>query len=238
ETVLYYASFSRGTKGGGFLNLPTSIAASEFEEEQADTIELGAKINIDRGTVAIALFKTEIDDYQQNLFNGASFDSVQVPLKSEGVDFEAYLGITDKLRFDAQVTYANTLNKDVGYEPQNSPLWSGNVNLTYTTPLVNNGLDISGSVGVAYKSDILWNTLERTIGRSPNGDIYGTDAHSLVNANLALSSGDEWTISLIGKNLTDKKYVSYARVGSFTGTTNAALGMPRTLALQFSYHYN
>jgi len=41
ETVLYYASFSRGTKGGGFLNLPTSIAASEFEEEQADTIELG-----------------------------------------------------------------------------------------------------------------------------------------------------------------------------------------------------
>ncbi|RPF70774.1 TonB-dependent receptor [Aurantiacibacter spongiae] len=84
--TLFYASYSRGYKAGGY-NLDRSALANpvlfnvnaidpanlQFEEETVDAFELGFKYSTRRFSASVAAFRQEFTNFQLNTFNGSVF---------------------------------------------------------------------------------------------------------------------------------------------------------------------
>lgn len=84
--LLFYGSYSRGYKAGGF-NLDRSAlvepvlfnvntidpTALQFEEETVDAFEIGAKYQTRQFGVSVAAFRQEFTNFQLNTFNGSVF---------------------------------------------------------------------------------------------------------------------------------------------------------------------
>jgi iron complex outermembrane recepter protein len=85
ESLLTYASYSRGYKAGGF-NLdtaafnPAAPSANDlrFEPEIVNAFEVGAKLNLRQFKLNAALFYESFKDFQLNLFNGTNFQVTNV----------------------------------------------------------------------------------------------------------------------------------------------------------------
>ncbi len=90
DDILFYGSFSRGYKAGGFnldrsaLKSPIPTFASvggaqalvqglQFDPEFVDAYELGAKYSSGPLTINLALFRQEFENFQLNTFNGTVF---------------------------------------------------------------------------------------------------------------------------------------------------------------------
>ena len=163
ETLLY-GSYSRGYKAGGFnldrSALIRSIAANgaagpitsaanldqlEFESEQVDAFELGAKYNGQGFDVNVSLFHQLFDDFQLNTFNGINFivenvnscsrslggadrdnspttgactGKVEAGLRSRGIEIETFLRPNPDFNFNLGASYIDTTYRDdlVGIE--------------------------------------------------------------------------------------------------------------------------
>jgi outer membrane receptor protein involved in Fe transport len=73
DDTMLYASYTEGFKAGGFDARSNSNANFEFDEELAESYELGAKMSLDDGAAElnIALYRTEYTDLQTSQFDGA-----------------------------------------------------------------------------------------------------------------------------------------------------------------------
>ncbi len=86
DDLLFYASYSRGYKAGGF-NLDRSAlavpaffnvnaldpSALQFEEETVDAFEIGMKYSSRPLSISVAAFRQEFSNFQLNTFNGSVF---------------------------------------------------------------------------------------------------------------------------------------------------------------------
>jgi outer membrane receptor protein involved in Fe transport len=83
DTTRLYLSYAEGYKMGGFdgsenapqINSTTPGDAFQFDAEQAETLEIGAKMNFPERSLraSIAYFSTDYTDMQVSIFNGSSF---------------------------------------------------------------------------------------------------------------------------------------------------------------------
>ena len=67
------------------------------------------------------------------------------------------------------------------------------------------------------------------------------EAYTKVNARLALEA-EQWTLALVGKNLTDEDVTSFASDTPLSGTLKAPsytgyMERPRTFAIQATYRF-
>lgn len=169
DDLLLYASYSRGYKAGGF-NLDRSALKSpilpfaatpggadaltgnlEFDSEINDAYEIGAKFTGRNGSVTVAIFRQEFENFQLNTFNGSVFlvqtvngctddlgtgptdlspttgacdpNSIRPGVISEGVEVEVALSPIRDIQMTAGLTYADTsyVNNLVGSD-QGIPL--------------------------------------------------------------------------------------------------------------------
>jgi Outer membrane receptor proteins, mostly Fe transport len=234
---LLYASFSRGTKGGGFLNAPTSAATAAYGRERADTFEAGTKLSFGRSFLNISLFQTDLSDFQTALFNGTAFIISAVDARSRGVELEGGLQVDDHFRISGSMTY-NHARDENDELLVNAPKWSGNVNASYDRD-ISTDLRLKAEAGVEFRSRVLYTSEAQTLGfgtdptvaLSPSGNPYGR-----INARIALGDPDgRWELALIGRNLADKKIVAYGLPAPFvTGAAVGALDLPRTVAIQLT----
>ena len=242
---MIYASFSRGSKGEGFIAQPTDIPNSSAPKETADSFELGAKLTFSNGYFNIAAFDTDIEALQQAIFNGIRFDTTPYDLTSQGFEFDTRFQFTPNWSANSTVTYADVkydtdLNPNAdGLTPLNSPEWSGNANLRFDTPLGGN-LDFTAEAGLEYSSERYWALRNQNActGNAASNTIPCTDSYTKVNGRIQITNSEQgWDLALVGRNLTDEETIAYARASSFVnGVVNASLAPPRTLTLQFSLH--
>lgn len=110
DTLNVYGSYSTGFKPGGF-NVSTNAAFTgvfEFEEETAQSWELGAKGSLGNGrfVYAIAYFNQEIEDFQTNNFVGNGFALENAgSIEVSGIEFEGQWSPIDNLLFTGGFTY-------------------------------------------------------------------------------------------------------------------------------------
>ncbi len=73
DDVLGYASYSKGTKAGGYDPRSNQSSSFGFEDESATSFELGLKSTVanGRGEINVAFYHTRYDDLQFSQFDGA-----------------------------------------------------------------------------------------------------------------------------------------------------------------------
>ncbi|HWI85343.1 MAG TPA: TonB-dependent receptor [Sphingomonas sp.] len=193
-TLTVYAGFGRGSKTGGFAesaavvtgnpNLPSDAGGSRVKSEEANSLEVGLKGALaDRlVTFEIAAFSTKVKDFQETSFTGASFDTANVDVRSQGFDGNARVRVAQGLKLDLAATYADAeVRKPVVRPVAGAPKWTAHVGVNYEREITGTGMSIFTDAYYRYRSSMVhqrvasfrsepWHTVDLTMGVRGAGD--------------------------------------------------------------------
>ncbi len=197
DDVMGYVSWARGSKSGGFTTEVAKPEDAEFDTEQADTAELGAKMTLADDAVQLNLsaFHTEIDNFQIVSFVGLGFLTETVPAKTQGLEFEGRWAATDRLTLGSSATYSDATEDDSGERLPYAPKVSAALDAHYEHPWAAANLQWRVDGMLNYRDEQYMQRGER----SPDGPL------TLFDLRIALASADDnWELALLGRNLLDQ----------------------------------
>ena len=230
EGRMIYASASKGSKGGGFQNSPTTVAGAPYSGETAYTYEVGAKFVFDRASLDVALFRTEVKDFQFSrtavVGNPGVSQTVvtNIDVSSQGVELNGSVWLGESLRLSGGVVYADSIFDETvplppaipvavdGLQQPRAPKWSGNVDLNFMHELTE-GYTIKVLGSLEFMSKTYY---QPNVGNNLNAPFR--DGFAKLNVRVALQSDEAgWEIALLGKNLTDVTEPQFVTSVSGTG---------------------
>jgi outer membrane receptor protein involved in Fe transport len=231
----------------------------EFEEEEVLAFELGGKLVLADGAANLnfALFRSEFDDLQVSTLTGPGTFNVgnAASAITQGLEVDAKWQVTDNLRLslagalldgeyddypDAPCSEFQKGNNPSGIvtcpDPvtgtqdlsdktlQYSPDWSYALAAEYIQPIAN--LELIGAVQLYGQDDSAL-----ALDLDPN---TFQDAYHKLDARVTLQREDgRWAVSLVGRNLTDKRTANWANdFPVFVGSYWSILEPPRVITLQ------
>jgi len=213
ESVMTYLSWSQGFKSGGFNQrynqAPPDNLPVAFDEEKAETIELGIKTEIGANLrLNAAVFTTDYDDMQLTyrlgivplLFNAgkSTIEGAEVELTYApgGLIVEASAGYLDN-EFDEIAVVPGT-TQTVG--PENTlpfaPEWQANLGVGYDFVIGN--ATLTPRINLSYTS-------EQFFDAANSIEVAQLKDVTLVNASLTLDLG-AWRFRAGVNNATDEQY--------------------------------
>jgi iron complex outermembrane receptor protein len=247
-----YFTYSQGFKSGAFNS--SSAQPTPVDPEKVDAYEVGIKTDEIRGlslnaagfyyhydNLQLAKFSVVNDEIQQILTNAA--DS-----KIYGAELNVVWRANDNFTLNLGDTYlharyvsfadavanvpnpggagSSTMNiNDSGTPMIRSPDFSGNLTGTYVENTSSGTFDLSGTV--FYSTKLYFDV----------GHYVVQPSYSVVNATLGWkpSPDSKFRISVWGKNLTDKAYITATVIT--TGFDAVDYGRPRTVGVEFQAKY-
>ena len=254
DGTMLYASYTHGSKGGGFTGDTTNVtpATYQYEDEGASGLEAGVKYTGDRVLLALTAYRTNFKDLQVTIRDpqapGGLFETRNVGRsRSSGFEFESSFKPTQELFLTLSAAYLNAKytfypnarclfpNEAVAGCLQNlsgtkfdaAPEWTGAASANYRGELTNTLSLIVGLQG-AYQSTV--NKLSNPICLSKS--------YVKLDARVGIEADSGWSAILRSRNLTDKKTFSGCpgtplRAGFFTYNTEP----PRTVAFEVNYTF-
>ncbi|WP_105101717.1 TonB-dependent receptor [Microbulbifer pacificus] len=273
EYTLLYGTVSRGYKAGGVNGRIISASATNpaigsdtflFDTEHMLNYELGVKGNWleNRLKAQLAAFFQDRSDVQakQSIANitsdGISFDDYLANAaggRTTGVEAEVNFQASDALRLFATVGWLNAEFEDfissAHVDARND--YTGEV-----TPIPLGGRDVAHAPNYQFFTGAEFALTQNLVARvelEGKDDFYFSNSHNekstayeLVNARLTYQ-GDNWDISLWGRNLTDEEVYTRGFYFSNQFGNNPAngyapegyyqLGEPRTAGISGSYTF-
>jgi iron complex outermembrane recepter protein len=255
ENVMAYATVSTGTKGGGFNNFALSADATEaeFDEEKVKSYEIGAKMTLLDGAAEVnfAVFDMDYEDLQATIFTGSTGFIVRNASAADITGFEVdgrwQMSETFMLRGSAgYVDFKYDGYDTAGCTQVQSVAWTGagtcvqdlSGEATPFTP------DVTGSISLEHEIDLGSELYLRTVvdanymgdhsTAADNDSLTDQDAYTLWNLTMTLGSQDDrWDVSLVGRNLTDEEYLTYANDTPLSGGGHhGALGREANYAVR------
>ena len=235
-TLLTYAEFSTGFKGGG--ENPRPVDASQavpFDPEKLDAYEVGAKSTLFHRMLRInaAAFINKYDSIILTITNPAPR---QVPTNAgkatiKGAELEFEARPVTGLELDGSVSYLHfrytdllprVITSGVTYASVNpfTPTWKWNVGAQYRAELGRFG-SLTPRVDANYQSSVFTNAANSPLGK--------VAPYTVANAQLAWQDpADVWRVSLNVTNLTDNFYYQNKfTVGTPFNFTVGTPGRPR-----------
>lgn len=264
DSTMSYLRYSRGIKSGGFdtrsNNAPANGGSFEFDDETADSYEIGAKMILADGAAEfnVAAYYTDYNDLQVSAFDGvlgfnvgnaarAITRGVEADarwLATENILLTASLAVTDfeykeffgECYFGQVPDAADGINCDYrGKSNQFVADYTGTLSLEYLRP-------VGSDHGLTFDLDLLF--VGDHLLSSNLDPMQKQKAYSKVNARLAYGDLDRrWEVALIGKNLTDESVKTLSGDVPLAGSNFGTPGFssffepPRTLAIQVSLQY-
>jgi len=232
DNISLHTSFTQGSKAGGFDIRSNSIPGTpgirnpgtfEFEGEDAQSIELGAKMNWDRAQVNVTLFQTDYENLQTNIFDGVLGFLVQNASEAttKGIEADGRFLLTDNLEFyvsaayndyqfdkfpQSQCAYKEASSSVVngvafcdrsGFTAPFSPEFTSNFGLDYTRELSNNlVMDFNLNVDTS-SSYFLTSNLDKNLEE---------EGFTKLGGQIGLAGNDgKWRLSLVADNLTNER---------------------------------
>ncbi|MFK7831276.1 MAG: TonB-dependent receptor [Congregibacter sp.] len=260
--AMLYASFSRGFKGGGFDEQLANGSPEdwEFENEEANAYELGAKLRLlgGRAEVSGALFHTEYDDLQVSAFDGIAGFVVgnAAAATSRGLELDGRLRVNANFTLGAALTLLDAQYDDYrnapctaqqqaelpppciqdlsGETPLYSPTWAFNAFMEHFYVF---GLNDGG--GYELRSLLQLNATDEFALSQDLDPNLQQGSFGKLNLRISLASlAMGWELALVGKNLTNEQTASFGNdVPILNGAYFKFADRPRTLALQGVYRF-
>ena len=259
EDVMTYVSYAEGFKGGGWnshfnavLTPEQQAALQEFDQEEAETIEIGAKFDLG-GTVRLnlAAFTSDYTDMQVT-YRGPAPAGVAPFLTNagkasiDGAEAELTWAPTQLWRIEASLGYLDATIDSLdniplavlppglleGNKLPFAPEWQGHVGLAYTAHV--GSLAIQPRVDASYQAQTFFDAANTR-------EIAQLDDVTTVNAQVQLSSdgGGPWRVTVGVNNATDELYPIAGNSSLTTGSGYAeiAYARPREWFANFQYEF-
>jgi iron complex outermembrane receptor protein len=226
DRLFTYASFSAGFKSGGFTGRTVDPQAGvrPFEPEEADTWEIGVKVDLDRVRINAAVFTTDYTNLQ--IINQEGITPITVNAGEstiEGLEVEIMAAPTANLQFmfgysylSAEYTEITDPNAtiDESFQFANTPEHSFNASVDY---------QFSNSIGDwMLRADYSWK--DDLFNDAENTPLLRQDAVGILNISAAVDPSDEWRLRMGIKNITDELFLfsgfSQPGVGFIEGSFN------------------
>ena len=261
EDVMTYFRYAKGFKDGGFNASDTTASQDAFtyEDEEADTFELGLKTTLFDGaaTLNAALFYTEFQERQVSNFTltgyvvGNAAESI-----TQGFEADFRMALSERLTVGASVAWLDSYftafldgpctaaQTDVAFSEGNpdcrqdltgqgtdyAPEVTASLTSQYLQP-VGDTMELRVQLDLNY-SDEFFYTQDRD-----EADLQ--EAYYKVNSRVSLMHLDQgWELALIGKNLTDEiTRPSGNDVPLFVGAHFAATDPPRSIAVEATFRF-
>ncbi len=258
--VMLYATYTTGFKGGGFdvrsnahpdasvvnalrAGVIDLVGVFEFEEEEAESLELGGKFTLADGAAElnVAVYYTEYTDLQTSQFDGTlGFNVTNAgEATSQGIELDGRWRLNEGLtvsgalayldfEFDkfpnAQCYFGQTPNSPVdptlcdlkGETREFTPEIQASFTADYVY-MLSDALELRSTLDLIYSDDYLASpTLDPNLEQ---------DSYTKVNARIALGAADgKWDVALVGKNLTDEEVVTFGNTAPLSTTLTGGAG--------------
>ena len=259
DDAMLYAAFSQGHKTGGFSDrIDNPMADYEYDQENVNSIEFGAKTTGLNGALAfnIAVFHMDIEGLQLATQIPGTVPAFSVSNAADSTSKGVELDLTWAAN-EVWTLGANAAFTDASYDsfpgaechagtPVTPDPVTGTCNLA-GLPLIF-APDLKGTVFADFLVENAfggWDfggRLDYTHSDEQYTDISYqnnvlTDAYSISNAGLRLISPNERvTVSLIGRNLSDEAYCAWCIPSG--PNVLAAMNPPREIGLRFSADFD
>jgi len=211
EGNMMYATYATGYKGPAF-NVFYNASPDDINpiaEEESESIEVGYKYTGDSLFLSLALYKTEIDDFQANDFDASDGTTITGftnggDVETKGVEVDFMWDVTDRFSLIGGISSSNaetTLGDDLPFAPDTKY----SLNSVYLIPR-DDGSTWSIDASYVYTDE----QLSGNIGQNEqtNPEVLLPD-YAILNGSLTYNAPDgQYSVSLIGKNLTDESYAT------------------------------
>jgi iron complex outermembrane receptor protein len=258
DNAMTYLSYSEGFKGGGWNShfnavlTPTQQAAlHEFAPEEAQTIELGTKLDLANNTVRLnfAVFSSDYTDMQLT-YRGpapagvAPFITNAGETSIDGAEVELTWAPIEDLLIEGSVGYLDATIDSLSNIPlavlppglvegnllPYAPEWQGHFGIAYTAHA--GKIAIKPRVDVSYQSETFFDATNTP-------DIAQLDDVTTVNASLQFSGNDsKWKVTLGVNNATDETYPIAGNSSLTTGSGYAEIAYSRPLEWFANFQYD
>jgi iron complex outermembrane receptor protein len=243
DDVMVYGSWSRGYKTGGWTTrlsnpLPT---APDFDEEKAQTFELGVKSTLlDRKLqLNAAVFQSNYNGIQLNFQQGVSptiqnagdarikgFEVEMVAAPVRGLTINGAIGYLDakykSVLAGAQVPASSGVFGAYGVIPgatlPKTPKWKFNISPRYQVELAN-GSSVILLADYTHSSKLKNDTEGYFLLVRPATDI--------LNASIQYKAAENWALTFGGTNLTDERYLVTGQAQFAGGQAYGTYSRPR-----------
>lgn len=211
ENGMVFGTYATGYKGPAF-NVFYNMSENDvnpIDSEESESFELGYKFSGDRLFASVVYYYTEIENFQANDFDDS--DGVTTTgftnggdVETEGLEIDVLWQATDFLSISGGIASSDaqaTTGDDLPFAPD----LKYSVTANYNIPTSSGGeWNINGSY--IYTDERLSGNIGQN-GQS-NPEVLLPD-YALLNASVTYTWPDErYSVSLIGRNLTDEAYVT------------------------------
>jgi iron complex outermembrane receptor protein len=259
DDAMTYASYSEGFKGGGWnshfnavLTAEQQAALQEFDPEQAQTIELGTKLDLagNRLRLNVAVFTSDYEDMQLT-YRGpapagvAPFITNAGKTSIDGAEAELTWVPVESLLIDASAGFLDATIDDLSNIPfavlppgllegnrlPFAPEWTYHLGLQYTVHA--GSLDIIPRVDASYQAETFFDATNTR-------EIAQDDARTTVNASVQMRSSDsKWRVIAGVNNATDELYpiAGNSSLSTGSGYAEIAYARPREWFANFQYDF-
>ncbi len=254
--VLAYASYTKGFRSGAYNARAQRLATlGPADPENAENYEVGLKLSLldRRVRFNIAGFTNNVSDLQKSVSNPFDPDgpgplpaTIESLLTNAGkarisgfdIDTQARLGgglsVRGSLGYldteykeynDPEIARRNLDFRDLRLE--RAPEWTYSLGSSYVVNLDDdNSLEFNASF--TYTS--------KFFNDAYNSPYLAQDGFGLLDASVTFARGENWDLTIYGKNLTKAEYIDYAvEIGGLS--TLAFGGVPRRFGAQLKARY-
>lgn len=267
DDFMLYASWSKGSKSGGFDARSNTVASFEFDDEEASAFEAGFKSIFwdGRARFNAAAYYTDYEGLQVAQFDGRlGFVVGNADAEVKGIEIDGSVAVTQDLTLSYSAAYLDHEYSDytngncyynqqldteypdraarfdpatglcdyTGLSGQYTPEFSGNLNADYFVALTD---DVDLHINLNYSYTGSQNVHQNL---DPN---FKVDSIGRVDLNIAFEFED-WGIEILGRNITDQDFVTYANNVPLSGTFGAdtvygLIAPPSTWSLRGYYNF-
>lgn len=217
ESIMLYATYSRGFRSGGFAARPSRPSSvGVYDPEYVNMVEAGIKIQAlqDRLRVNVSAYTSDYEDYQVQVNRvGDAFDTRVLnaaEAEIDGFELELTAALSRTVRIDATFGYTDAQITKVDLDPSLEANFMAGSRLPYVSKYtfsisprlqwpLDNGAEVLLRADYSYRDEFY--------GQIANSPFEREDGYGLVNVRIEyVSSGERWRLGLYGINLADKTY--------------------------------